>query len=127
MDFFPNDFPEDETEDNIEAAMDRVAETVVPTRKSNTGAKKGETAQSQILIRATTEDHELIKRAAAYMGVSMSEFIRNTAVDKAREMIECQHPMSHRKSYPWSEMCLKCGQRLRDGDGKTYNTSKAVR
>lgn len=115
------DFPED----NLEAAMDAVAESLVPTRSKNTGASKGETAQSQILIRASSEDHELIKKAAAYLGVSMSEFVRNTVVEKSRELIECQHPMSHRKSYPWSEFCMKCGKKLRDGDGLTYNTNKA--
>jgi hypothetical protein len=112
-------------EDNLEAAMNEVADSIVPTRAKNTGASKGETAQSQILIRASTDDHELIKKAAAFLGISMSEFVRNTAVEKARELTECQHPMSHRKAYPWSEFCLKCGQRLRDGDGLTYNTQKA--
>lgn len=115
----------DFSEDNLEAAMDQVAESLVPTRSKNTGAAKGETAQSQILIRASSEDHELIKKAAAHLGLSMSEFVRNTVVEKARELTECQHPMSHRKSYPWSEFCLKCGLRLRNGDGLTYNTQKA--
>lgn len=112
-------------EDNVEAAMHAIADSIVPSRKKNTGAKAGETAQSQILIRATPEDHELIKKAAAHLGLSMSEFVRNTVVEKARELTECQHPRSHRKSYPWSEMCLKCGKRLKDGDGLTYNTQKA--
>lgn len=115
-----SDFPED----NIEAAMDRVADSIVPTRSRSTGSTKGETAQSQILIRASSEDHELIKKAAAFLGISMSEFVRKTAVEKSRELTECQHPMSHRKSYPWSEVCLKCGQRLKDGDGHTYMTAK---
>lgn len=111
-------------QDNVEAAMHAIAESIVPTRKKNTGAKAGETAQSQILIRATPEDHELIKRAAAHIGLSMSEFVRNTVVEKARELVECQHPKSHRKVYPWAEFCLKCGQRLRDGDGLTYSLTK---
>lgn len=115
----------DDTEvpqDNLEAAMEAVAETIAPTRGKNSGAKKGETAQSQILIRATPEDHELIKDAAAFLGISMTEFVRNTVVEKAKELINCQHPLSQRKSYPWAEMCLRCGQRLRDGDGKHYKT-----
>ena len=117
-----NDETPDVPDDNIEAAMDAVADTLEPTRRKNTGAKKGETAQSQILIRATPEDHELIKQAAAFVGLSMSEFIRNTAVERAKELIQCQHPLSQRKSYPWAEICLRCGQRLRDGDSKTYKT-----
>lgn len=109
-------------EDNLEIAMDAVADTMSPTRAKNTGAKKGETAQSQILIRASHEDHELIKQAAAFVGLSMSEFVRNTALEKARELLHCSHPISQRKAYPWAEICLKCGQRLRDGDGKVYKT-----
>lgn len=115
----------DDTEvpqDNLEAAMEAVAETIAPTRGKNSGAKKGETAQSQILIRATPEDHELMKQAAAFLGISMTEFIRNTVVDKAKELLNCAHPLSQRKSYPWAEMCLRCGQRLRDGDKYSYKT-----
>jgi hypothetical protein len=116
------------TEDNIEAAMEAVAATTKPARKSNTGAKKGESAQSQILIRATPEDHELIKRAAAHVGISMSEFIRKTAVDKAAELVECSHPQTHRKAYPWAEFCLKCGQRVVDvGDRLAYKTHRRQR
>lgn len=51
--------------DNLEASMDAVASSLVPTRGKTTGAPKGEQAQSQILIRATSEDHELIKSAAS--------------------------------------------------------------
>lgn len=114
-------------EDNLEPAMDKVAETLVPSRKKVAGSKEGDPAQSQILIRATKEDHELIKAAAEHEGKSMSEFVREVAVAKARDIVECQHPLSHRKSYPWSEVCLKCGKRLKDGDGLTYRTSRAVR
>ena len=117
----------DTPEDNLVPAMERVAETLVPSRKKIAGTKEGEPAQSQILIRATKEDHELIKRAAEHEGKSMSEFVREVAVNKARDIVECQHPESHRKVYPWSEFCLKCGQRLKDGDGLTYRTNRAVR
>jgi hypothetical protein len=117
----------DTPEDNLIPEMERVAETLVPTRKKIAGTKDGEPAQSQILIRATKEDHELIKKAAEHEGKSMSEFVREVAVTKAREIVECQHPLSHRKTYPWAEFCLKCGKRLKDGDGFTYRTSKAVR
>ena len=119
-------FEHEPAEDNLEAAMDAVADSLVPTRGKNTGAPKGEQAQSQILIRATAEDHELIKSAAAHTGVSMSEFVRTTAVEKARTLMQCPHPKEDRRSYPWSEVCLKCGKKLRDGDGLTYNTNKAV-
>lgn len=117
------DLSSEEHDDNIAPAMDAVAETLAPTRSRSTGAKKGETAQSQILIRATTEDHELIKQAAAALNISMSEFVRNTAVEKANELLNCAHPLSQRKSYPWAEICLRCGTRLRDGDGHSYKTN----
>lgn len=51
----------DTPKDNLEPAMDKVAETLVPSRKKVAGSKEGDPAQSQILIRATKEDHELIK------------------------------------------------------------------
>ena len=50
----------------------------------------------------------------------MAEFMRVAANEKATKELECQHPFAFRKSYPWMEECLKCGVRLRDGDGKTY-------
>lgn len=99
--------------DNLEQAMNKVAETLTPSRKKVPRTQEGEPAQSQILIRASKEDHELIKQAAEHEGKSMSEFIREVAVGKANELVNCQHPLTHRKSYPWSEFCLKCGQRLR--------------
>jgi hypothetical protein len=98
---------------NLEQAMSKVAETLTPSRKKVPRTQEGEPAQSQILIRASKEDHELIKKAAEHEGKSMSEFVREVAVGKANELVNCQHPLSHRKSYPWSEFCLKCGQRLR--------------
>jgi len=112
-------------DDNVEAAMDAVANTEAPTRKQSTGAKRGEQAQSQILIRATPEDHELIKRAAAHEGISMSEFVRRVAVQKASESVECQHPANYHKRYPWADFCLKCGQRIADrGDNISYKIAR---
>lgn len=103
-------------EDNIEAAMDAVADSLVPTRKSNTGAKKGEQAQNQVLYRATAEDHERLKMAAQHMGISMAEFIRSAVNEKVADTLDCKHPENMRKTYPWNEKCLKCGATLRNGD-----------
>lgn len=112
-------------DDNIEAAMDAVASSAAPTRKKSTGAKSGEQAQSQILIRATPEDHELIKRAAAHEGISMSEFVRRVAVQKASESVECQHPQNLRKRYPWADFCLKCGARVAErSDNISYKIAR---
>lgn len=52
----------DSPEDNIVPEMERIAKRLVPSRKKIQGTSEGEPAQSQILIRATKEDHELIKR-----------------------------------------------------------------
>ena len=52
------------TQDNIEAAMDHVAETIEPTRSPNTNSQDGKTANKQVIVRATEEDHERWKAAA---------------------------------------------------------------
>jgi predicted DNA binding CopG/RHH family protein len=105
----------DSPQDNLEAAMYQVAETTSKGRSSNTGTKKGEPASKQVLIRANEVDHERWKQAADAKGVSMSEFIRDCLNDRARELLDCAHPLNQRRWYPWSEMCLACGQRLRNG------------
>lgn len=99
--------------DNLEAAMDKVAETTSLGRSSNIGSEPGDPAQRQVLIRATTSDHERWKQAAASQGVSLSEFIRDCLNARAREVLDCQHPLHMRKIYPWSETCMACGERLR--------------
>jgi len=100
-------------EDNIEAAMDKLAETLEPTRKSNTGSQPGEPAQKQVLIRATDYDHQRWKDAAAKRGVSIAEFVRQACNDESSRELDCTHPMQYRVSYPWSERCKRCGTRLR--------------
>jgi len=99
--------------DNIEAAMNKVAETIEPTIGPSTGSEEGETASKQVLIRATERDHERWKRAAEKEGISMSEFIRNCCNTAAGDILECQHPVEMRKTYPWSERCMSCGVRIR--------------
>lgn len=100
-------------EDNIEAAMDRVAETLEPTRKPNTGSVPGEPAQKQVLIRATDFDHQRWKDAAARSGVSIAEFVRKACNDAAARELDCSHPIEFRVVYPWSERCKKCNIKLR--------------
>lgn len=67
----------------------------------------------QVMLRASDEEHERWKLAAERAGTSMSEFIRSAVNSATAEIIDCQHPTAMRKSYPWSEICLKCGARLR--------------
>jgi hypothetical protein len=103
----------DDNNDNLDAAMDKVAETLVPTRAKSTGAKNGEAAQAQVIIRTTDEERERWKDAAAKAGMSMSEWLRGLASKEATSVLECDHPMHMRLSYPWAEFCLKCTKRLR--------------
>lgn len=99
----------------MEAAVEKVAETTSKARSSNIGSKAGEPASKQVLIRANEVDHERWKEAALKEGVSLSEFIRDCLNNRAKDILDCSHPLNQRRYYPWSEMCLACGQRLRNG------------
>lgn len=99
--------------DNIEAAMDKVAESLELTRKPNTGSSAGEPAMKQVIVRATESDQDRWKAAAEKQGVSMAEFVRRVCNEAASLELDCPHPIQFRKSYPWSERCTKCNARLR--------------
>jgi len=98
-------------DDNLEAAMNAVADSIKPTRKPRTGAKDGETADKQVLIRATEEDHAKWKLAAEKAGKSMSEFIRDAVNASAKDIVDCPHPTNMKRFYPWATTCLQCGQK----------------
>jgi predicted HicB family RNase H-like nuclease len=100
-------------DDNLSAAMGKVVESMSMGRKPKTNAPDGETASRQVILRATETDHDRWKEAAASQGISMSEFIRNTCNDAAADILDCKHPVEFRKIYPWSDVCLKCGTRLK--------------
>lgn len=106
-----NDPENVENEDNLVQAMNNVAEIIdhsISTRIS------GDTpADKQVLIRTTDEDRERWKAAAQIRGISLAEFIRDTINQKVTDILECSHPQDMRKSYPWSEFCLRCNSRLR--------------
>lgn len=97
--------------DNLEQAMNHIADLMdhsISTKIS------GETpADKQVLIRTTDDDRERWKAAAQIRGMSLAEFLRDTINQKVVEILECIHPMDMRKSYPWSEFCLRCNKRLR--------------
>lgn len=101
------------SEDNIEAAMDKIAETLEPTRKPNTGSSPGEPALKQVLIRASEVDHNRWKEVADRRGQSLSEFVRHVCNIEADNELDCQHPMQYRKKYPWAERCTRCGLRFK--------------
>jgi predicted DNA binding CopG/RHH family protein len=99
--------------DNIEAAMDKLAETLEPTRKPNTGSTPGDPAMKQVIIRATESDQERWKTAAEKQGLSLAEFVRRVCNDASARELDCPHPVHMRKVYPWSERCTACNKRLR--------------
>lgn len=108
-------------EDNLESAMDKVAETLEPTRSRLIGKKKTDkdgtelssTAQEQVLFRATAEDKQKWEECAKHLGISMAEFLRVSANEKvARSTFVCEHPQEFRRVYPWREDCLKCAKVL---------------
>lgn len=67
----------------------------------------------QVLIRALPEEHERWKAAAERRGLTLTDFIREHANAGATSTLDCQHPIERRRVYPWSDVCLACGVRLR--------------
>ena len=120
-------------EDNLESAMDKVAETLEPTRsrlvskkkKDKDGTELSSTAQEQVLFRATTEDKQKWEECAKHLGISMAEFLRVSANEKVDNTMKgCEHPLSFRRSFPWMEECLKCGVRLRNDDQTNHQNRR---
>lgn len=101
----------DDKIDNIEAAMDKVAETLTPVISSGTSEESP--SDKQVLIRASEQEKERWKRAAEREHLSLSQFIRDTLNAKAVDVLDCPHPTNMRRFYPWAEFCLKCNLRLR--------------
>ena len=100
-----------EVEDNVEAAMDKVAETL-DTKISTKISDDDGPADKQILIRSTAKDHERWKVAAEREGKSLSGFVRDLVNLSVTEILDCSHPEEYRERYPWSERCTKCDTRL---------------
>jgi len=119
--------------DNLEVAMNKVAEDLTPTRSRSVGKKKksedgtelSSTAQEQVLFRASTEDKQKWEECAKHLGVSMAEFLRVSANEKVENtMAGCDHPLAFRRSFPWMEECLKCGVRLRNDDQTNHQNRR---
>lgn len=104
----------DPVDDNLDAAMGRVAESLEPTVQP----RSDEALTQQVLCRASEVDHRRWKDAAGRLGVSMAEFIRMSCNAKAADVLDCPHPLNQRRWYPWAEFCLACGLRLRKGPKK---------
>lgn len=67
----------------------------------------------QVLIRVSEKQRAQWQAAAEADGSSVSDWLRQMADTRYREIFECIHPLEYRKSYQWSEFCNKCGARLR--------------
>lgn len=107
-----DDFTVPTDDDNIEAAMDKVAEDLEPTRVPAGTSKAGDPASKQVLMRASEHDHKRWKDAADKLGVSMAEFMRGACNEKAAALLDCPHPTNQIRYYPWATTCLACGTRL---------------
>jgi predicted HicB family RNase H-like nuclease len=103
---------ENQVVDNIEAAMNKVAETLTPTI-SPVAKEDDRPISDQVLIRCFEEEKQSWKEAAQLEGKSMSEWIRNILNNESFKKLVCQHPFEYRRVLPWSERCTKCNKRLR--------------
>ncbi len=98
-------------QDNIDAAMDKVAETLDMSINRNL-EDDGEPSQKQVLFRASDREHRRWKEAAVKNKMSMAEFIRETMNKAAELTLDCNHPINARKMYPWANICTLCKARL---------------
>lgn len=89
----------------VEAALE---ETLVEDDE-----KVDETRDKQVLIRVSETQRDQWQAAAEADGLSVSEWLRQMADARWREIFSCTHPLEQRQVYPWAEFCLKCGVRLR--------------
>lgn len=101
----------DETADNLEPAMEKVASSIKMSRKTNTGSEPGEPASKQVLLRASESDHLRWKEAAEKKGISLAEFIRDIVNHEVSQILDCPHPSNLMRFYPWASTCLACGQK----------------
>ncbi len=72
-----------------------------------------ETRDKQVLIRVSESQRDQWQAAAEADGLSVSEWLRQMADARWREIFSCTHPLEQRQVYPWAEFCLECGVRLR--------------
>lgn len=89
----------------VEAALE---ETLVEDDE-----KVDETRDKQVLIRVSETQRDQWQAAAEADGLSVSEWLRQMADARWREIFSCTHPLEQRQVYPWAEFCLKCGVRMR--------------
>jgi len=91
--------------------MAEVADGLELTVHRSTGAAPGE-GTVQILIRASRASRDRWKEAAARMGVSVAEMVRQLADAKAAELLDCPHPRDRWRNTRYGTSCGHCGQML---------------
>lgn len=96
---------------NIEAAMEKVAESISLTVSGIIKQDDGP-ADKQVLIRTTDYERDRWKQASSAEQITLSAWIRNTLNAEAKRLLECEHPMNMMRFYPWAKICTKCGKRL---------------
>ena len=94
-------------------AADKAAKAVAEEVGDVPIEEEDQTRNRQVLIRVSEAQRERWQKAAESDGLSVSEWLRQMADFRYREIFECTHPADQRQVYPWSEFCLKCGVRLR--------------
>jgi len=99
-------------ENNIQAAVDKLAETMDTTISAGISDDDGP-AVAQIIVRANFNDRERWKVAANKEGKSLAQFIRDVINERVTDILDCSHPINMRRYYPWAEFCLRCNGRLR--------------
>lgn len=99
-------------ETNLAAAVAKEAESKDKAIASELSPEEGP-ADKNVLIRLTGSDRERWKAAAEKAGVPMSQMIRDLVNKGVSDLLDCPHPINHRRYYPWAEFCLACKSRLR--------------
>ena len=94
-------------EDDIDALL-ATEEEEVPAIDGGDAPRKVQT-----VVKVTENERDSWKVAADADGMSVSAWIRSLANYRYAELFECVHPLDQRRTYEWSDTCMKCGLRLR--------------
>ena len=90
-----------------------VADAVAAVLAEEAPVVVDELRDRQVLIRVAETQRSQWQDAAESDGTSVSEWLRQMADARWREIFTCTHPLDKRQVYPWSEVCMDCGTKLR--------------